>query len=369
MRTRFLTFILVFQTVQFLAHWFIYETWISFWGPLSPPALLRLRVAVALLSVSFVAASLLSFRFVNPLIRLFYTLAAAWLGLLTFFVWAACACWLLYPAALLAGLPGARRPIAITLFAFAIAVCLYGMVNAAWTRVHRVTIALPNLPDAWRGRTAALVSDTHLGDVRNRRFLQRIVALLARLRPDAVFVVGDVYDGTRLDPDRLAEPWSQLSAPLGAFFVGGNHEEFTGRAKYFSALERHGIRVLNNEKVVVDGLQIVGVHYSESSDTDRFRSILQAAAIDRDRAAVLLCHAPHNLAVSEQEGVSLHLSGHTHGGQFFPFTLMVSRIYGRYVHGLQRYGQMAVYVNWGAGTWGPPLRVGTQSEIVLLRFE
>ena len=369
MRTRILTFILVFQSVQFLAHWFLYETWTSFWGASSPLALSRLQVCVALLSVSFVAASLLSFRFSNILVRLFYTFAAAWLGLLVYFFLAACACWLLYPVALLVGLHGAQRPLAVVLFGAAVAACLYGIVNAAWTRVHHATIRLPNLPDAWRGRTAALVSDTHLGHVRNRRFARRIVGLLTRLQPDVVFIPGDVYDGTRADLDRLAEPWSQLSAPQGAYFVGGNHEEFSSRAKYLMALEKHGIRVLNNEKVTVDGLQIVGVHFSESADPERFRSILQAAAVDRGCAAVLLCHAPHHLAISEQEGISLQLSGHTHGGQFFPFTRIVSRIYGQYVHGLQRFGNLMIYITWGAGTWGPPLRVGTQPEIVLLHFE
>jgi predicted MPP superfamily phosphohydrolase len=368
-RTRFLTFILVFQSVQLLAHWFLYKTWTRFWGPFPSPALWTLQVCVALLSVTFVSASLLSFRFSNILVRLFYTLAAAWLGTLVYLVLAACACWLLYPVALLAGLHEARHPLAIALFSLAGGVAVYGIVNAAWTRVHRVTIKLANLPEAWRGRTAALISDTHLGHVRNRRFLRRIVALLTRLQPDVVFIAGDVYDGTRVDADRLAEPWSRLSAPLGAYFVAGNHEEFTSRAKYLEALQKHGIRVLNNEKAVVDGLQIVGMHYSESADPGRFRSILQRAALDHGRASVLLCHAPQHLDIAEQEGISLQLSGHTHGGQFFPFTRVVSRIYGRYAHGLQRLGNMMVYVTWGAGTWGPPMRVGTKPEIVLLHFE
>jgi uncharacterized protein len=368
-RTRFLTFIFVFQSVQFLAHWFLYETWTNFWGVTSPADLLRLQVSVALLSVSFVAASLLAFRFFNILVRLFYMLAAVWLGLLVYFFLAACACWLLYALSLLAGLHPARGALAAVLFSLAVIVCLYGIVNAAWTRVHRATIRLPNLPNAWRGRTAALVSDTHLGHIRNRWFLRRVVNLITRQRPDIVFIAGDAYDGTRADVDRLAEPWSELSVPLGAYFVAGNHEEFTSRAEYLSALEQHGIRVLNDEKMIVDGLQIIGVHFSESSDPRRFRSVLQRAAVDRSRAAVLLCHAPHHLDISEQEGISLQLSGHTHGGQFFPFTRIVSRIYGQYVHGLQRFGNLLVYVTWGAGTWGPPLRVGTQPEIVLLHFE
>ena len=134
MRTRILTFILIFQSVQFLAHWFLYETWTSFWGASSPLALSRLQVSLALLSVVFVAASLLAFRFYNIVVRLFYTFAAAWLGLLVYSFLAACACWLLYPLILVAGLPGARRPLAVVLFSLAIAACLYGIVNGAWTR-------------------------------------------------------------------------------------------------------------------------------------------------------------------------------------------------------------------------------------------
>lgn len=369
MRTRFLTFILVFQSVQFLAHWFLYETWINFWSSLDPHALLSLRIAIGVLSVSFVSASLLAFRFDNLITRPFYRVAAAWLGTLVYLLLAACACWMLYPLAMAAGVQDAKRQLVLALFGLAVVATLYAIVNAAWTRVHRVSVQLERLPESWRGRTAALVSDTHLGAVRTRGFLRRIVALIMRHQPDVVFIAGDVYDGTHIDPDAMAEPWTKLVAPLGAFFVGGNHEEFTGRAKYLNALSRHGIRVLNNEKVEVDGLQVVGVHFGESSHPDRFRSILQAAAIDPDRAAVLLLHAPHHLAISEEEGISLQLSGHTHGGQFFPFTRIVRRIYGEYTHGLQRFGELTIFITWGAGTWGPPLRLGTEPEIVLIHFE
>lgn len=369
MRTRFLTFILVFQSVQFAAHWFLYETWISFWGPMDPATLLRLQIAVALLSVSFVGASLLAFRFDNVVVRALYRLAAVWLGTLVYLFLAACACWVLYPLALAADVQDAGRQLVLALFGLGIAAALYATINAAWTRVHHVSIELANLPETWRGRTAALISDTHLGAVRNRGFLRRIVALIGRHQPDVVFIPGDVFDGTHVDAEEIAEPWSQLTAPLGAYFVAGNHEEFTSRDKYLAALSRHGVRVLNNEKVVVDGLQVVGVHFSDSTHPDRLRSILQAAEVDRSCAAVLLLHAPHHLDIAEAEGISLQLSGHTHGGQFFPFTRLVSRIYGRYAHGLQRFGNLSVYITWGAGTWGPPLRLGTQPEIVLIHFE
>jgi predicted MPP superfamily phosphohydrolase len=209
----------------------------------------------------------------------------------------------------------------------------------------------------------------HLGHVRNVGFMRRIVARLNQLGPDVVFIPGDMYDGTVADFSALAEPWSALSAPLGAFFVTGNHEEFTGRAKYLEAVSKAGIRVLNNERIELEGLQIVGVHYRELIHPAHFRALLRHAAIAPERASVLLAHAPHGLAIAEEAGISLQLCGHTHGGQFPPGSWIASRVYGPYVHGLNRFGRLLVFTNWGVGTWGPPLRVGTKPEIVLLTFE
>ncbi len=157
--------------------------------------------------------------------------------------------------------------------------------------------------------------------------------------------------------------------PHGAYFITGNHEEFTDRRKYLDAVARSGVHVLNNEKVEIDGLQLVGVHWREANDRERFPAILQNMAIDSARASILLSHAPHALNVAEAAGISLQLSGHTHGGQFWPFTWITRRIYHAYVHGLNRFGKMLVFTTWGAGTWGPPLRLGTNPEVVLIQFE
>jgi uncharacterized protein len=368
-RSRFIAFIAVFQSLLFLVHFFVYETWVSFQPAMPASEISVLRVAMAALSVSFVAATLLAWRYFNWLVRAFYKIAATWLGVVSLAVLAACLCWIALGVAHIADLHVPRNEIADAMFGLALLASLYGVINAAATRVTRVTVKLPGLPDAWRGRVAALVSDTHLGHVRNQSFLRRVVRTLNRLGPDIVLITGDMYDGTTAPLDRLAEPWKALAVPFGAYFITGNHEEFTDRNKYIAAVQGAGIRVLNNEKVDIEGLQLVGVHYREANDITQLRSILQGAALDRERASILLAHAPHNLGVAESYGISLQLSGHTHGGQYLPFTWITSRIYGRYVHGLQRMGEMMVFTSWGVGTWGPPMRLGTNPEIVLLRFE
>jgi predicted MPP superfamily phosphohydrolase len=368
-RRRIGIFVLVVQLILFLVHFFLYETWTVFWGEARPQGNFKLQLAIALLSVSFVSASLLAYRYSTSLVRMYYTISAVWLGFVNFGLMAACGCWIFYGGLTIFGLHPDRRLLAGAFLGLAILATLYGIVNASWTRVRKIIVRLPNLPESWRGRVAAQVSDLHLGPVRNLRFIRSIVTMLKRLRPDVVFITGDLYDGLAVDLDRLSRPWVEIAAPLGTYFITGNHEEFSDRTKYLDALNRFDVRILNNEKVIVDGLQIVGVHYRDAVPGGRLRSFLNRAALNREQASILLVHEPRHLSVAEEEGISLQLSGHTHRGQFFPFTTIVSRIYGQYAYGLQTLGNLIVYTTCGAGTWGPPMRVGANPEIVLIQFE
>jgi len=360
-------FIAVLQSVLFLSHFLLYETWIYPAGSASPLAGC-LKAALAVLSVSFVAASLLAFRYTNALVRTFYRVAAIWVGLLTFLFFAALAAWLIFGMARVAGLDINFHLLAEVFFAIAMAIGLYGVFNANWMRITRTTVQLANLPEAWRGRKAALISDVHLGHVRNGGFLRRMVAKILKEEPDAIFIAGDLYDGTAIDAGRAAEPLNELTAPQGVYFVAGNHEQFGDDSKYLSAISAAGVRVLSNEKVEVDGLQIVGVPYRNAAQ-GRLASVLKGLRLDRNRPSVLLTHAPDNPEMAEAAGVSLQLSGHTHLGQFIPWSWMARRMYRQFVYGLSRIGKMQVFTSSGAGTWGPPLRLGSNPEIVMLEFQ
>jgi uncharacterized protein len=369
LKTRIAMSVAIIQSILLLGHWFVYETWITLWGTPGGMRLTFLRAVVALLAVSFVPAALLTHRYFNGPVKLFYNLASIWLGTFNFLFGAACLSWVAYFVVRLAGLPVSLHEIAGTFFGLAILASLYGIANATAIRVKRVTVKLPGLPASWRGRAAALVTDTHLGHIMGSRFLTRLVGMLRQLKADVVFISGDLFDGTKVDAARLVAPWKQLSPRFGSYFVTGNHEEFSDPSKYLQAIEDSGIHVLHNEKVNLDGLQVVGVPFSEAGDAKHFQSILERADLDRDRASVLLAHVPQGLGVAEKQGISLQLSGHTHGGQMFPFTWFTSRIFGDYTYGLRRFGELMVYTSSGAGTWGPPMRVCTQPEIVLISFE
>jgi predicted MPP superfamily phosphohydrolase len=362
-------FIAVFQSVLLLTHFFLYETWIFSAAGSYVAGTLWVKLSLGLLSVSFVAASLLAFRYTNAALRMFYRAAAVWLGLLTFLFLAAVSSWIVFGVAHLVGLDVNFHRIVELLLGAAVVAGLYGVFNASWTRVTRTTVRLANLPEAWRGRRAALISDLHLGHVRNGSFLRRIVAKILREEPDAIFIAGDFYDGTAIDAGRAAEPLNELTAQHGVYFVAGNHEQFGDDSKYLRAIAAAGVRVLSNEKVEADGLQIIGVPYRHATQDGHLASVLRDIGVDRDRASILLTHAPDRPEIAEAAGVSLQLSGHTHVGQFIPWSWMARRVYRQFVYGLSRIGKMQVFTSSGAGTWGPPLRLGSNPEIVMLEFQ
>lgn len=351
----------------------MYRTWIDFWWPLSPDALTGLRITLSILSVIFIVATLASFRLANPAVRLLYWIAALWMGLANFLFVGACLAWVadlalrfaVSPATLMSG----RHYIAASLLALAVATAIYGLVNARNLRLRRITVELPNLPPCWRDKQALLISDTHLGHINGRGFAQRVAEMARELNPAIVFLAGDLFDGSKVDPEKLAAPILELKPPLGIYFVGGNHEEFGGSENFEEALRKSGVRVLHNESAVVDGVRIVGVPYGHSTYPLRFRAFLEGLHLKNGSPSILLNHVPNRLPLAENAGVSLQLSGHTHGGgQMFPFNLITRRAFGKFTYGLQRFGEMQVYTSSGAGTWGPPMRVGTHSEIVLLSF-
>jgi predicted MPP superfamily phosphohydrolase len=368
-KRRFSIFAAMVQCVLFLAHFFLYATW-TFSSPGDGVFGTSLaKLVLGIMSVSFITASLLAFRYTNAVVRGLYRLAATWLGLFSFLFFASIVSWLIFGLALLFGHSLDFHRLVVVLFGMASLVGIVGLFNASLTRITRATVRLANLPESWRGRTAALVTDLHLGHVRNGSFLRRMIAIILKEEPHAIFIAGDLYDGTAIDARRAAEPLSQLLAPQGVYFVAGNHEQFGDDSKYLNAVAAAGVRVLTNEKVDVDGLQIVGVPYRNATQRGHLASILHAIGLDRNRASVLLIHAPDHPEVAEAAGFSLQLSGHTHLGQFIPWSWMARRMYRQFVYGLSRLGNLQVFTSSGAGTWGPPLRLGSNPEIVMLEFQ
>jgi predicted MPP superfamily phosphohydrolase len=237
-----------------------------------------------------------------------------------------------------------------------------------------VDIPLAGLPDALEGFTIAQISDIHVGPTIKRNFVQAIVDRVNRLGVDMVAITGDVVDGSVRDLAYHTEPLGRLESRHGTYVVTGNHEYYSGAHAWINELRRLGTHVLMNEHVVLnhDGakLTVAGVtDYSAQYFDASHKSDPKAAAagMPEHTTSVLLAHQPRSAPSAEREGYDLQLSGHTHGGQFWPWNLFV-RLQQPFTAGLNRLGRMWVYINRGTGYWGPPMRFGIPSEITRIRL-
>jgi len=242
-------------------------------------------------------------------------------------------------------------------------------------RVVDVEIPLPGLAPALHGFTIAQISDVHIGPTIKRDFMRGIVEIVNSLHVDLVAVTGDLVDGSVEQLAEHVEPLARLRARHGAYFVTGNHEYYSGAAAWIAELRRLGLHVLLNEHVVLShgaaALLLAGVtDYSADQFDPAQRSDPQAALAGAPadlRPRVLLAHQPRTAAAAADAGFDLQLSGHTHGGQFWPWNLFV-RLQQPFTAGLNRLGALWVYTSRGSGYWGPPKRLGVPSEIARVRL-
>ena len=265
----------------------------------------------------------------------------------------------------------------------ALLMTILGFWNARRTAtVVRVDVPVANLPSALHGFTMAQISDVHIGPTIKTRYLQRIVDRVNDLDANMVAITGDLVDGSVKELGHHIRPLSELRSTHGSFFVTGNHEYYSGVHGWIAVLRQLGVRVLMNEHVVIQHSKdsqdpepatvvIAGVaDYSAHHFDESHRSDAHAALEHAPEQAVfklLLAHQPRSAMAAEQAGFDLQLSGHTHGGQFWPWGYFV-RFQQPFTAGLHKLGRLWVYTSRGTGYWGPPKRFGAPSEITLLRL-
>ncbi len=327
------------------------------------------RMAVALTWAGLLALGLFSSLFVLTVLRDAF-LVSAWL-----------------PAALwpeLMDLDALQQYSAAAVPVLGLLASVWGFWNARRTaRVIRVDVPIANLPLALHGFTVAQISDVHVGPTIKGGYLQRIVDRVNTLGVDMVAITGDLVDGRVPELASHVAPLSALVSRHGTFFVTGNHEYYSGAHAWITELRRLGVQVLLNQHVVLQHgaaaqagqadaqLLVAGVadfsahHFDEAHRSDPQAALLGAPAAVQTR--LLLAHQPRSAEAAQRAGFDLQLSGHTHGGQFWPWNHFV-RFQQPFTAGLSRLQQLWVYTNRGTGYWGPPKRFCVPSEITHLRL-
>ena len=312
-------------------------------------------------------------------------LAMTWMGLLLFLVLAlgaadlARAAWQVTRAfSGAAPLDSDRRQVVARLVAGAAAMVggslgfLALRSGLARVQVRRVEVTLARLPKALSGTRIVQLSDVHVGPTIHKDFIETIVKQCNALAPDVVVITGDLVDGSVEELREHVAPLAQLEAKYGVYFVTGNHEYYSGAEEWCVELERLGLRVLRNERVSIGNaaasFDLAGVDdHSAKGHAPGHGEDLPKALGGRDpaRELVLLAHQPRAIFEAQNHGVGLQLSGHTHGGQLWPWTYLV-RLQQPVVAGLAQFGKSLIYVSRGTGYWGPPMRLGAPAEITEL---
>ncbi|MEI4271695.1 metallophosphoesterase [Klenkia sp. LSe6-5] len=269
------------------------------------------------------------------------------------------------------------RSLAVTAGVAAVGTVGYGSWSALSAPVvRRVPIALAGLDPALAGYRIVTFSDGHLSATYGGRRFERLVEMVNEQSPDAVAVVGDLVDGEVAELRRDAAPLADLVSRDGAYFVTGNHEYFVDTEAWLRHLDGLGMQVLRNERVALrrgtGTFDLAGIddRTAAASGLAGHGADLDAALDGRDDAVpvVLLAHQPVQVEQARRAGVGLQLSGHTHGGQLWPFDYAV-RLDQPAVEGLSRHGDTQLYVTSGAGYWGPPVRVGARPEITVVELQ
>ncbi|MGH7739596.1 MAG: metallophosphoesterase [bacterium] len=246
---------------------------------------------------------------------------------------------------------------------------LFGLFGAAAgaIQVKKVKVALKKLSPDQNGYRIAQISDLHVGPTIGRAYVQTVVDRVKALKADLIVITGDLVDGKVKALESLVEPLKELKARDGVYFITGNHEYYTQDVKaWYDWLQKAGIQPLENQRVAIggaEGFDLAGLPDLSSgafgAEPD-WKKTLEGR--DTSKPVIVLAHQPVTFQEAAGHGVDLQLSGHTHGGQMFPFNFLV-RLAQPYIAGLYRKGASQLYVSRGTGYWGPPMRIGAPSEI------
>ncbi len=242
---------------------------------------------------------------------------------------------------------------------------VHGLWNSTHPKIREYSIDI-HTPHAWHGKKIILVSDMHYGNIYTSEDAKKLVDTINTLSWEIVLIPGDLFDGPEIDYVWVAREFERIQAPYGVIFTNGNHEEYSNTLWILKAIEGAGITILNDKKIILGGMIFAWVSYHDTETPLGLTRVLDGLSLDPDMPIILLKHKPTLHTILSGYPIDLVVSGHTHRGQMWPFALITDLIYGKYVYGLSVDGNTSSITTSGVGTWWPPQRLGTQSEIVVI---
>ena len=269
-----------------------------------------------------------------------------------------------------------KKSINISLITLSSSATVYGFYSARkGPFIIKHDIYLKNLPDAFENFSIAQISDLHVGPTIKRPYVEHVLEKISHLNPDLIAVTGDLVDGSVKYLKSELQPLKDMTPSYGTFFVTGNHEYYSGVDQWLDETDRLGMKNLvnSNELISKAGAQIAiagitDLRAHQINPAHRSDPALALRSVPDDITKIVLAHQPNSIHSVHETGADLQLSGHTHGGQFWPFTYPV-KMTNRYIAGLHDHQGTQIYVNRGTGYWGPPLRIGVPAEITLIRLK
>jgi hypothetical protein len=353
-KRRFVTLVIVFVVLSLLINYFCLSNIFVSLGFKRGPLF---YVLLLLLSFSYPLTIMLERYKPLSVTKAFYRIASIWIGVAFFSIFI----FLIYGFVSVFFRFNRQIGSAVVL-SFIVIMSFIALLNGRRLNVKFVDIEIKGLKKEWR---IVHLSDLHIGAIHQKKYLERVVEETNSLNPDVVVLTGDLVDGsTQINSDILS-PINEIKSPI--YFVVGNHEIYEGLDKLMPLLKKTKMKILRDKKSKFREITFIGTDYSDFKR--RVSERLNTMQIDKDKINILLYHSPvFKLHELEKRGIRLQLAGHTHNGQIFPLNLFVKLLY-PYSTGVHKSEDSNIIVSSGTGTWGPPMRLGSRNEIILINLK
>ncbi len=365
----FVVFILIMQALFMLVHYAFFR-----FGLYNFTRLAKYKYAFGsilfMLSISFSLSMFLVRSFDNAFTSNFYYLACVWMGTIFWLFIAVILCVFFQKVFSRVSFIKNTLPKIFILLAFATSI--YGLYNAHKTDVVKADLYIDNLPNAWEGARAVFIADTHYGNIHTTRQARTDAEEINAINPDILFVSGDFFDGPKTNLFQFTDFYKNVNPKFGKYLASGNHETYAGLPESIKALEEGGFVIADNKNINIEGVQVVGVPYVASTknplDEEKTKQLLDEKVFDKNIPSILIKHVPISTQVMADANVSFAFFGHTHKGQMWPVVYIEKSLFGKHFYGFTDIGNTKFYTTSGVGSWGPPQRIGSNSEMLLVTF-